>query len=225
MSHETRRGGDALGASQRVYLGVLQDLEQHRIVPGQRLIETELAAQFGVGRNAVREAMQRLTVRGVVDLSPNKSASIRKLDLKEAVEVLEVAAAMTAMAAHIAAREYDTGRDAEAFDLAMRNLAESEESKVPSDFSRARRRFYRTLLQIGTNRELQRLFPAIGMHIIYSQYQSHQLQQIRFADYRAIYDGVRAKDESAAAEAGRTHVEHVRDVVVRTETERLQGRR
>lgn len=201
------------GATQRVYLGILQDLEKHRMVPGQRLVETELALHFGVGRNAVREAMQRLAVRGVVDLRPNQSASIRKLDINETIEILEVAAEMTSLAASIAARNYDPAQHGEAFKLVMRNLAESEESRQPSDFSRARRQFYRTLLQIGGNRELQRLFLAIGVHVIYSQYQSYQLQQIRLADYRAIFETVCAKDIAAAAAAGRAHVNHERDFI------------
>jgi DNA-binding GntR family transcriptional regulator len=47
----------------------MSDLEDSSMVPDQRLVETELAARFGVGRNAVREAMQRLAVRSVIDLS------------------------------------------------------------------------------------------------------------------------------------------------------------
>src|SRR3546814_7324942 len=67
------------GATQRVYLGILQDLEKHRMVPGQRLVETELALHFGVGRNAVREAMQRLAVRGVVDRSEEHTSELQSL--------------------------------------------------------------------------------------------------------------------------------------------------
>src|SRR3546814_18978729 len=85
------------------------------MVPGQRLVETELALHFGVGRNAVREAMQRLAVRGVVDLRPNQSASIRKLDINETIEILEVAAEMTSLAASIPARNYDPALHGEAF--------------------------------------------------------------------------------------------------------------
>src|SRR3546814_8893367 len=137
------------------------------MVPGQLLGETERALQFGVGRNAVREAMQRLAVRGVVDLRPNQSASIRKLDINETIEILEVAAEMTSLAASIAARNYGPAQHGEAFKLVMRNLAESEESRQPSDFSRARRQFYRTLLQIGGTRDLHRPFLTIAFHVIY----------------------------------------------------------
>ena len=77
----------------------------------------------------------------------------------------------------------------------------------------ARRHFYRLLLQIGGNRELQRLFPAIGMHIIYAQYQSRKLRGIRLADYRDIIDAVAANDLAAAETAGRTHVDNVRRVI------------
>src|SRR3546814_3979449 len=70
--------GEPAGSARPVFLGILRDLETGRMVPGQRLVETELASRHGVGRNAVREAMQHLAARGVVDLSPNRSPAIRK---------------------------------------------------------------------------------------------------------------------------------------------------
>ena len=47
-------------ASDTVYFGIVNGLDTHHVVPGQRLVEGDLAAQFGVGRNSVREALQRL---------------------------------------------------------------------------------------------------------------------------------------------------------------------
>ncbi|MDR7387692.1 MAG: GntR family transcriptional regulator, partial [Armatimonadota bacterium] len=41
-----------------------------RLVPGQRLVETELARMLGVGRAAVRTALARLEQEGVVERSP-----------------------------------------------------------------------------------------------------------------------------------------------------------
>lgn len=211
----------AATASDRVYHGILQALEQHRMVPGQRLIETELALQFGVGRNAVREAMQRLAVRGVVELKPNQSAAIRKLDLAETMEILDVAADLTALAARLAADKYDAARYGDVFAEVMRGFSACEDMRQPSEFSRTRRQFYRTLLSIGGNRELQRLFLAIGVHVIYSQHQSYELQQIRLAGYRAIHAAVAAGDPTAATKAARAHVEHERAFIVRTVADRF----
>ncbi|MBV1688866.1 GntR family transcriptional regulator [Novosphingobium sp. G106] len=201
------------GASQKVYFGIMRDLEAHRMVPGQRLIETDLAQRFGVGRNAVREAIQRLAVRGVVDPRRNKSPSIRVLDEAETHEILDVASVMTGLLARTAAIRFDINNHGDALVSTMQVLNESRSEMDADTFSKARRQFYRTLLIIGNNRELYRLFPAIGMHIIYSQFQSPLLRQIRLADYRAIYDAVVARDPRGAELAGKRHVEHVRSVI------------
>ncbi|MET0376793.1 MAG: GntR family transcriptional regulator [Rhizorhabdus sp.] len=205
-------GHEPAGAARRIYLGILQDLEGGRMVPGQRLIETDLAARFEVGRNAVREAMQHLVVRGVVDLSPNRSPAIRRLDLTESMEVLDVAAALTRLAARAAALGYQP-RHGALIDRAIDDLDQAASAGEVAMFSRARRQFYRILLLIGGNRELQRLFPAIGMIIIHAQYPSNRLQGIRLADYRAIAQTISALDPDAAGRAALDHVENVRAVI------------
>lgn len=44
-------------------------------MPAQRLVEMELASQYGVGRNSVREALQRLEAEGIVELFRNRGAA------------------------------------------------------------------------------------------------------------------------------------------------------
>lgn len=204
--------GEPAGSARPVFLGILRDLETGRMVPGQRLVETELASRHGVGRNAVREAMQHLAARGVVDLSPNRSPAIRKLDLAESMEVLDVASAMTRLLVRGAAAAYRP-EVAALLQSAMKDLAEAASASEPGHFGAARRRFYRSLLLIGGNRELQRIFPAIGIHIIHAQYPSTRLQGIRLADYQAIARAVAAGAPDAAEAAAVAHVETVRGIV------------
>ena len=200
-------------SSSRVFRGIMRDLEDGRLVPGQILAETSLAGQYGVGRNAVREAMQQLAARGVVDLSRYRSPTIRRLDLAETFEILAVASAMTTLAAQAAALGYDPAMHAELVATTLDALSQADAIDEPGMFSRARRHFYRVLLRIGANRELQRLYPAISMHIIYAQYQSRRLRGIRLADYCAILEAVMRKDGTAAHAAAHAHVEHVRAAI------------
>ena len=153
--------------------------------------------------------MQHLAARGVVDLSRNRSPTIRRLDLAETLEILAVASAMTTLAAQAAALGYDPAMHAELVATTLDALAQADAIDEPGMFSRARRHFYRVLLGIGSNRELQRLFPAISMHIIYAQYQSRRLRGIRLADYCAIMEAVMRKDGTAA----HAHVENVRAAI------------
>lgn len=66
-----------------------------RITPGQRLGEQELADVFGVSRTLVREAMARLSARGMVEVSsrrgwfvvqPSRAAAAEAFDARIAVE-------------------------------------------------------------------------------------------------------------------------------------------
>ncbi|HEY6870858.1 MAG TPA: GntR family transcriptional regulator [Novosphingobium sp.] len=208
---------DASGAVQKVYRGILADLEQGRMVPGQRLVETDLADRFAVGRNAVREAMQRLAARGVVDLARNRSPAIRRLDPAETLEVLEVAKALTVLVLETAARRFARNRHGARLADVRALLERAGSEDEPGQFSRARRAFYRVMLEIGGNRELQRLFPAVGMHIIYAQYQTPALRGIRLADYLAMTAAVEAGEPAAAARAAAEHVAHVAAIIAARE--------
>lgn len=206
-------GSGKITASERVYRGIMQDLEDGRMVPGQRLIETELAQRFAVGRNAVREAIQRLSVRGVVDSTRFRSPAIRQIDAGETDEILDVAEALTVLAARAAALAFARERDHAALVSAVSALTQLDAHSPLGAFSRARRRFYRTILAIGRNRELQRLFPAVGMHIVYSQFQLPALRQLRIADYQAVCDAIIARDPDRAARAAQDHIAHVRATI------------
>lgn len=205
--------GPASTASDKVYLGIMRDIEDRRMVPGQRLVETDLATKYGVGRNAVREAMQRLATRGIADLKPNHSPAIRFLDDAEVMEVLEVAEYLTALAARSAARRFDGRIHSTMLEDAMAQLEAVKPGSPYGAFGRVRRGFYRALLHIGGNRELQRIYPAVGMHLVFSQFHSPKLQKVRLADYKRISDAVAAGDDNAAEAAGREHTRVVGRII------------
>jgi DNA-binding GntR family transcriptional regulator len=198
------------GASQSVYSGILKALEAGAVVPGQRLTESELAAQFGVGRNAVREAMQRLSARGIVNLHRNRSASIRQIDSDEADEIFDVAGAVTELLFRLAATHFDAARHGEELQAALDGLKTAYAERRELAFRRARRGLYRVALKIAGNRELTRIFPAVGMHILNAKYQSRSLQAIRFRYYQKVAAAIAAGDAKRAGKLAVKHNEQMR---------------
>lgn len=61
-----------------------------RLPSGQPLVETELAAQFGVSKTPVREALKTLAGRGLVVMSEYKGAMVRTVDAVMARSVYDV---------------------------------------------------------------------------------------------------------------------------------------
>jgi DNA-binding GntR family transcriptional regulator len=203
--------GDA-GASRRVSRGIMKALESGQLTPGQRLIETDLAAKYGVGRNAVREAMQWLAAHGVIDLSRFRSASLRQLDAAETEDVLEVATAIVGLLASRAARSYSADLHKETIEESLTEIRCSD--APPETFPRARRHFYRALLDIGGNRELQRLFPAVGLHILFAQYRSAIPQRPCVDDFRAMATAIKSKDCEHAHALGRAHIRRIQTAIL-----------
>ena len=202
-------------AADAVFHGIVQGLAQQRFVPGQRLVEVDLAAQFGVSRNSVREALQRLAAQGLVDLFRNKGAAIRTLSPQETLEVLDVAERMTGLLARSAARGIAHGAPTAPIQSALAQLHEADRSQDADAFASARRGMYRALLAASGSRELRRLLPSIHMPIVYAQHRPATLQQVRMRDYQAMCDAVLAGDAAAADAAGMQHVRNVREAIAR----------
>ena len=60
----------------RVYDAIYAAVIDHRLAPGARLREEELAQAFAVSRTLVRQALHRLAQDGVIALRPNKGAVV-----------------------------------------------------------------------------------------------------------------------------------------------------
>jgi DNA-binding GntR family transcriptional regulator len=73
------------------------------LMPGQRLVETELAGRYETSRGAVREALVLLSNEGLVERQRNRGASVRPVSLKEAIEITEVRAVLEGLCAAKAA--------------------------------------------------------------------------------------------------------------------------
>jgi DNA-binding GntR family transcriptional regulator len=63
-------------AADRVYDAIYAAVIDHRLAPGARLREEELAQAFAVSRTLVRQALHRLAQDGVVLLRPNRGAQV-----------------------------------------------------------------------------------------------------------------------------------------------------
>lgn len=213
MPKPPKKPPESASASSAVLYGIMNGLSEQKLVPGQRLVEVDLAEQYKVSRNSVREALQQLAAQGVVEILRNKGAAIRSLSLQETLEVLDVAERMTGLLAKSAALGIAAGKPSAPIDQALRELTQANETQDTEAFSRARRGLYRALLATSGSRELQRLFPTIQMPIVYAQHRPTTLQKVRMNDYQSMCAAVLRSDADAADQAGMKHVQNVREAI------------
>jgi DNA-binding GntR family transcriptional regulator len=86
-----------------VYDQILEALQQGRLQPGQRLHDGEFAAQLGVSRTPVREALLRLRELGVVEFAPARYTRVAVIDETQTRHAVAAWVTVYAMIAALAA--------------------------------------------------------------------------------------------------------------------------
>jgi DNA-binding GntR family transcriptional regulator len=71
--------------------------------PGHRLTDTELAAQLGLSRTPVRQALHRLAQEDLVRLDARRGFSVREFSANDVIEIYQVRAALEVLALRLAA--------------------------------------------------------------------------------------------------------------------------
>lgn len=72
------------------YLAMRRAIVEHALIPGTKLPEDQLAAQFGVSRTLIRAALARLAGDGLVEVGHKRTATVARPSLDEARAVFEV---------------------------------------------------------------------------------------------------------------------------------------
>jgi DNA-binding GntR family transcriptional regulator len=137
------------------------------IEPGERLVETEIAAQMRVSRVPLREALKLLEAQGIVEVLPHRGARVVPFDDTQVDRVCEVRVALERLALRTAVPVFqvDTTRLAmldrliDAMLLAARRQAWLEVSKL--DLA-----FHRTVVEASGNEIVVKLWEALARHVL-----------------------------------------------------------
>ncbi len=194
---------------QRVRDRIRGDILAGRIAPGTRLKITELAERYGLSHMPVREALQQLQGEGLVTLSPNRGASVRRMDARFIRSLFDIREALEGHLTRQAAERItpavlDRLREVQRrYDAAVEagNLA----ACIPLNLE-----FHRTILGVTGNEEALRLLDqhtnlirALRSRVGYAPDRPHVIQR----EHHMLI-GALARGDGEAAQ--RIHGAHVR---------------
>jgi DNA-binding GntR family transcriptional regulator len=177
------------------------------VAPGTRLGQVELAAQLGISRTPIREALRRLSGEGLVDFHPNRGFRVADLGLDAVLRRLEVRAIVEPGIARLAA-----ARRTEADLKALRQaIAREEHAKTAVKVHDASRDFHVALARATHNDELVRTLESlwlveVGRRLLTRRSADQDWVSPDVAEHDAIARAVRDRD---ADRAGRLMAAHI----------------
>ncbi|MFF7363297.1 FCD domain-containing protein [Streptomyces sp. NPDC008125] len=214
MPEETRPGS---GEQAKQYaLGRLRDtILRGGMAPAQRLVETELAAQYGVTRASIRAALLDLASEGLVERIRNRGSRVRVVTIEEAVEITECRMALEALCA---AKAAEIATDAQIDELA--DLGEAMSEAVaggdPVSYSDLNHDLH-TLIRVVSGQRtavalLERLNAQLVRHRFRLALRPGRAKQ-SLSEHLAVIEAISARDPRAAEGAVRAHLSSVIDAL------------
>ena len=148
---------------QRVYEVIMDALDRGELRPGQRIIAAEVAKTLQLSRAPVREALAVLAGQGVVELHPDRGATLRPMSRRDLAAVYEVVAPIAAVGLRGAARRFGAGEDPQIALDAMEAIRQAAEIRPRFRFFLVLNDYHYRLNMLGDNPYVSFLLRAVNL--------------------------------------------------------------
>ncbi|MEE2041380.1 GntR family transcriptional regulator [Nocardiopsis sp. CT-R113] len=200
----------------------LADLLEEEIVigvrfPRERLVEDELMARFGAKRHAVRQALQVLESRGVVERRPNAGAFVRSFTAKEVGDLYVLRDLLEVSAAELIVFPVDPARLEDLAGAQRRHDAAVEANDLRAVVA-ANMEFHRRLFALSNNEALVEAINRYARvaHAIRSvTVTSPESLRLSRREHRLMLDALREGDRDLLARTCRAHLLPSRDAYIK----------
>jgi DNA-binding GntR family transcriptional regulator len=176
---------------------------------GERVNELAIATRLNISRGPVREACRSLVQTGLLESQVNRGFFVRKLALKEVVDLYDLRAGLVRIAGKLIA-----SRIADARLKHIRTLVDAmDDARRQGDDARFRdlnSEFHAALIEAADNRRLAEIYQGLVKEIrLYRRrgLVSTGAMELSNREHRTILDAIVAKDGERTAVAMEDHIQ------------------
>lgn len=138
---------------------------EHKLKPGQKIIQEEVAEELGVSRTPLLKVLQLLEAEFLVESKPRRGYYVREISTKEMIDVFECREVLEGLAARLVAEKADKS-ELEAIKNCFTPFIESHDPIDENEYEKADQRFHSLISRKCNNKMLSRLEMIGNMHIL-----------------------------------------------------------
>lgn len=209
------RPGSGEQAKQHALGELRQAILRGEMAPAQRLVEDELAEQFGVTRASIRAALLELASEGLVERIRNRGSRVRVVTKEEAVAITEcrmVLEGLCAAKVAVGATEEQLAELAETGAAMARAVADGE----PMTYSELNHRLHALIREFSGQQTAVGLLERLNGQLVRHQFQlalRPGRPQKSLSEHLAVIEAITSRDPQAAEAAVRAHLGSVIDAL------------
>ncbi|MCV2394399.1 GntR family transcriptional regulator [Actinotalea sp. M2MS4P-6] len=186
-----------------------------QFAPRQRLVESELCEELGASRAAVRDALHRLEVEGIVEREHHRGARIREIPLAEAIEIAEVRQLVEGLVARRAAQLAGPA-DVDRLTDVGRRMREAVAAGELGEYLELDAELHAILREVSGHRTAARVLERIRGQLVRQRFALARVPgraAVSLEQHLAVIDAVVAHEPVAAEAAMRAHIDSVIDTL------------
>lgn len=178
---------------------------EHKLKPGQKIIQEEVAEELGVSRTPLLKVLQMLEAEFLVESKPRRGYYVREISTKEMIDVFECREVLEGLAARLVAEKADKS-DLEAIKNCFTPFIESNDPIDENEYEIADQRFHSLISQKCDNKMLSRLEMIGNMHILAYQKGLLRPPEETLPEHKEIIKALINRNGSKAELAMRKHL-------------------
>ncbi|SOY68587.1 putative transcriptional regulator, GntR family [Cupriavidus taiwanensis] len=187
------------------------------LAPGMKLNERELCETLGISRTPLREALKVLAAEGLIEISPNRGASVSRMTETEAWEAFELMSGLEAFAGELACERITAPELAEIKALHYAMLACHARNDLPGYYSR-NQEIHDRIAAAARNQTLLQTYLTLNRRLkamrFRSNYQTEKWDRA-VHDHEEMIRALEARDGKRLASILRQHLLEKRAAVMR----------
>ncbi len=184
--------------------------------PGKKLNERELCETLGISRTPLREALKVLAVEGLIEINPNRGASVTRMSELEIRETFELMSGIEAFAGELACERITEQELSEIKSLHYAMVVSKNQNDLPGYYQR-NRAIHDMISLAARNSSLRQVYLSLNRRIHALRFLSNQQApkwERALRDHEQMIEALEARDGKRMSEIMRHHLLEKRDAIM-----------
>jgi DNA-binding GntR family transcriptional regulator len=208
-SRSQSRAAKVSSLSDQVYAYLRHAIICSELLPGEKLVELEIAAQMGTSQGPVREALQRLEYDGLVERRARSATFVTSIPIDETYELFSIRSQIEGFAARRTAQKITAAQLDELDDLVQKMAAAGKRNEIIT-LAEYDMQFHQSIVEWADSEILMRVWLPLSSQILRFIVQSHPEEYPNLVEvgtrHQPIVDVLRERDSDGAAQALQKHI-------------------
>lgn len=183
---------------------------------GSRINERELCELLGISRTPLREAVKVLAAEGLVDITPNRGASVAEMSRSDVMDAFELMSGLEALAGELACERITDAELAELQKLHNEMTASRNREDLSGYYSR-NRQIHSLIIQATRNSALRQVYETTNRRLHALRFRSNfntEKWDRALAEHEAIICALTDRDAPRLSALLKQHLLYKRDVIL-----------